>query len=42
MIPLNIIVENELCTGCGVCVSECQSAKAKMSWSNTGFFNAKF
>lgn len=31
------IVKNNLCTGCGVCISEDQSHQAKMVWNNEGF-----
>lgn len=31
------IIENNLCTGCGVCISEDQSHQAKMVWNNEGF-----
>ena len=34
---INSIVENNLCTGCGVCISEDQSHQAKMVWNNEGF-----
>ena len=34
---INSIVENNLCTGCGVCISEDQSHQAKMIWNNEGF-----
>lgn len=34
---INSIVENNLCTGCGVCISEDQSHEAKMVWNNEGF-----
>ena len=31
------IIENNLCTGCGACISEDQSHEAKMVWNNEGF-----
>ncbi|MFS1561018.1 Coenzyme F420 hydrogenase/dehydrogenase, beta subunit C-terminal domain [Acinetobacter radioresistens] len=34
---IDLIVKNNLCTGCGVCVSEDQSHQAKMIWNNEGF-----
>lgn len=34
---INSIVENNLCTGCGVCISEDKSHQAKMVWNNEGF-----
>ncbi|UNT64587.1 Coenzyme F420 hydrogenase/dehydrogenase, beta subunit C-terminal domain [Acinetobacter towneri] len=34
---IDLIVKNNLCTGCGVCISEDQSHQAKMIWNNEGF-----
>lgn len=34
---INSIVANNLCTGCGVCISEDKSHQAKMVWNNEGF-----
>ena len=34
---INSIIENNLCTGCGVCISEDKSHQAKMVWNNEGF-----
>lgn len=34
---ISSIVENNLCTGCGVCISEDQTHQAKMVWNNEGF-----
>lgn len=34
---INSIVENNLCTGCGACISEDKSHQAKMVWNNEGF-----
>lgn len=34
---IDLIVENKLCTGCGVCISEDRSLQAKMDWNNEGF-----
>ena len=34
---IHSIIENKLCTGCGVCISEDQSHQAKMVWDNEGF-----
>lgn len=34
---IDLIVKNNLCTGCGVCVSEDQTHQAKMIWNNEGF-----
>ncbi|MFC6167596.1 Coenzyme F420 hydrogenase/dehydrogenase, beta subunit C-terminal domain [Acinetobacter terrestris] len=31
------IVKNDLCTGCGVCISEDESKQAKMIWDENGF-----
>lgn len=31
------IVKNELCTGCGACISEDTSKTSKMSWNDLGF-----
>lgn len=38
---IDSIVKNNLCTGCGVCVSEDTSKQAKMVWSNYGFLIPK-
>lgn len=35
------ILENELCTGCGVCVSEDKSKTAKMVWNDSNFLVPK-
>ena len=34
---IDLIVKNNLCTGCGVCISEDQTHQAKMIWNNEGF-----
>ncbi|MHA3083447.1 Coenzyme F420 hydrogenase/dehydrogenase, beta subunit C-terminal domain [Acinetobacter sp. ANC 5383] len=34
---IEAIVKNNLCTGCGVCISEDKSHQAKMVWNNEGF-----
>lgn len=34
---IELIVKNDLCTGCGVCISEDMSKQAKMIWNNNGF-----
>lgn len=34
---IDLIVKNNLCTGCGVCISEDQSRQAKMVWNKEGF-----
>ncbi|TCB46547.1 coenzyme F420 hydrogenase [Acinetobacter terrestris] len=34
---IDSIVKNNLCTGCGVCISEDKSNRAKMVWNNEGF-----
>lgn len=34
---IELILENNLCTGCGVCISEDQSNQAKMVWNHEGF-----
>lgn len=34
---IDLIVKNNLCTGCGVCISEDQSHQAKMVWNKEGF-----
>lgn len=34
---INDILDNELCTGCGVCISEDKSKTAEMRWSENGF-----
>ncbi|WP_314296021.1 Coenzyme F420 hydrogenase/dehydrogenase, beta subunit C-terminal domain [Acinetobacter schindleri] len=31
------IIQNELCTGCGVCISEDKTKTAKMIWNSSGF-----
>ncbi|MDQ8960289.1 Coenzyme F420 hydrogenase/dehydrogenase, beta subunit C-terminal domain [Acinetobacter baumannii] len=35
------ILENELCTGCGVCISEDKSKTAKMVWDDSNFLVPK-
>lgn len=35
------ILENELCTGCGVCISEDKSKTAKMVWNDSNFLVPK-
>ncbi|AYZ51166.1 Coenzyme F420 hydrogenase/dehydrogenase, beta subunit C-terminal domain [Klebsiella oxytoca] len=35
---LKKIVENNLCTGCGVCVSEDKNKATKMIWNDQGFY----
>lgn len=37
MSSIELIVQNELCTGCGVCISEDGSKQAKMVWNENGF-----
>lgn len=34
---IDSIVKNNLCTGCGACISEDQSHQAKMIWNSEGF-----
>ena len=34
---IDSILKNNLCTGCGACISEDQSNQAKMVWNNEGF-----
>lgn len=34
---INLIIENKLCTGCGVCISEDLSKTSKMEWSSENF-----
>lgn len=34
---IDLIVKNNLCTGCGVCISEDQSHQATMVWNKEGF-----
>lgn len=34
---INSIVKSNLCTGCGVCISEDDTKKSRMVWNNEGF-----
>ncbi|MFV0264608.1 MAG: Coenzyme F420 hydrogenase/dehydrogenase, beta subunit C-terminal domain [Kluyvera sp.] len=38
---LNDIIDNQLCTGCGVCISEDLSKKSSMTWNSNGFLEPK-
>ncbi|MBU2974889.1 Coenzyme F420 hydrogenase/dehydrogenase, beta subunit C-terminal domain [Zobellia sp. B3R18] len=34
---ISLVVDQDLCTGCGVCVSECTSKSISMDWTEEGF-----
>jgi coenzyme F420 hydrogenase subunit beta len=34
---ISLVVENDLCTGCGLCTIKCPSNALKMGWNNDGF-----
>jgi Pyruvate/2-oxoacid:ferredoxin oxidoreductase delta subunit len=36
-VTIKEIVRNELCTGCGVCISEDKSNSSEMIWNSQGF-----
>ena len=37
---IELVVENDLCIGCGMCVSQCTSKALGMSWNDNGFLVA--
>lgn len=37
---IELVVENDLCIGCGMCVSQCTSKALEMSWNDNGFLVA--
>lgn len=41
MMSIEAIVKNNLCTGCGACISEDESKQAKMIWDENGFLVPK-
>lgn len=38
---IKTVVDQDLCTGCGVCVSECNSGSLVMDWDDHGFLTPK-
>lgn len=34
---IELVVENDLCIGCGVCISQCPNQALKMTWNSYGF-----
>jgi len=37
---IELVVENDLCIGCGMCVSQCNSNALEMTWNDKGFLVA--
>lgn len=38
---ISLVVDQDLCTGCGVCTSQCPSKSISMGWNGEGFFVPK-
>ena len=34
---VSLVVDQDLCTGCGICVSQCDSKSLSMGWGDSGF-----
>jgi len=34
---ISLVVNQDLCTGCGICTSQCKSRSITMNWNNEGF-----
>jgi ferredoxin len=34
-----LVIKNNLCTGCGLCVYKCPSRSLKMAWDGCGFYS---
>ncbi|EFN8016736.1 coenzyme F420 hydrogenase, partial [Escherichia coli] len=41
-ITIKDVIDNELCTGCGVCISEDSSKTSFMKWNSEGFYEPCF
>ena len=34
---ISLVVNHDLCTGCGLCTSQCKSRSITMNWNEEGF-----